>query len=112
MQITSQIDGPVTVLTIAGRIDSRTMTSLEQAAATVVDGGGSRVVLDMGAVDYVSSAGLRAILIAAKKAKAAGGGLALFGVQPGVSEVFETSGFGDVVPIVPTHADARRILTA
>ena len=110
MEITSEADGLVTVLKIAGSLNSGTVHGLEDAAITVIDGGSHRVILDMQAVDYVSSAGLRVILVAAKKAKAAGGGIALFGLQPAVDEVFRTCGFGALVPLAASDADARQIL--
>ena len=112
MEITSRADGLVTVLSISGRIDFATSGDLEQAACAVIAGGSPRVVLDMRGVEYVSSAGLRAILVAARAAKSAGGGIALFGFQPGVHEVFSTSGFGKIVPISESDAAARRLLNA
>ncbi len=112
MEITSQADGLVTIVRISGRIDFATSESLEQVVCAIIAGGRPRVILDMRGVEYISSAGLRAILIAARKAKSAGGGIAIFGLQPGVDEVFTTSGFGKVVPLVPSDAAARQILNA
>ena len=77
---------------------------------TAIDGGSQRVIFDMRQVSYVSSAGLRAILIAAKKAKSAGGGVAVFGLQAGVEEIFATSGFDKIVPIAASDAQAREKL--
>ena len=70
------------------------------------------MVFDMRNVGYVSSAGLRAILMAAKKANAAGGGVAVYGLQGGVEEVFTVAGFGKIVPIVASDAQAREKLGA
>jgi len=58
-------------------------------------------------VTYISSAGLRVIVLSAKQAKAANGGFAVFGLQPAVSEVFEVAGFRTIIPIVSSEADAR-----
>ena len=112
MKIASQADGLVTVLSISGRIDFTTSDDLERAACAVIAGGSPRVIFDMRGVDYVSSAGLRAILIAARAAKSAGGGVAIACLQPAVEEVFATSGFGKIVPISENSAAARRLLNA
>lgn len=107
MEITSRIDGDLSVLRIEGRIDAATSANVEHAVNAAIGGGIKRLVFDMGAVAYVSSAGLRAILLAAKNAKAAGGGIAVCGLQPSVEEVFTVSGFGKIIPIAASEADAR-----
>jgi anti-anti-sigma factor len=112
VKITSQADGSVTFVRIDGRIDFATSESLERSAVAVIEGGSPRVVLDMRGVDYISSAGLRAILMVVRKAKSAGGGVAVFGLQPGVDDVFTTAGFGKVVPIATSDAAARQMLSA
>jgi len=112
MEITSSIDGDVAVLRIVGRIDFATSESVEHAVNGAIEQGGRRVIFDMREVAYISSAGLRAILIAAKKPKSAGGGVAVYGLQAGVEEVFTTSGFGKIVPIAATDAQAREKLNA
>ncbi|MBO0801379.1 MAG: STAS domain-containing protein [Blastocatellia bacterium] len=112
MEITSKVDGSLIQFQVAGRIDASTSPNLEHAVNAAIDGGGQRVIFDMSKVDYISSAGLRAILLAAKKAKAAGGGAAVFGLQAGVEEVFTVAGFGKIVPIATSDADARQKLGA
>jgi len=112
MDITSRIDGDLTLLDVVGRIDAATSPQLEQAVNTAVAGGIHNVIFDMRQVSYVSSAGLRAILLAAKKAKSAGGGVAIFGLQPSVAEVFTVSGFGKIIPIAATDVEAREKLRA
>lgn len=107
MEITKKEDGDLVVFQLAGSIDTATSPSLEGAVNTAVGGGTKRLIFDMNAVSYVSSAGLRVILLAAKKANAAGGGIAVFGLQAGVQEVFSVSGFGRIVPIVAHEAEAR-----
>ena len=59
-------------------------------------------VIDLAGVDYVSSAGLRVILLAGKRLKAGGGRLALAGLRDNVREVFEMSGFLTLFPVLPT----------
>jgi anti-anti-sigma factor len=112
MEITSRIDGDLIQFHVVGRIDASTSGNVEQAVNTAIGAGSQRVIFDMREVDYISSAGLRAILVAAKKAKAAGGGVAVFGLQAGVAEVFTVAGFGKIIPIVASDAEAREKLRA
>ena len=54
-------------------------------------------MLDLGRLDYISSAGLRVVLIAAKRLKSVGGALVLCTLNPSVREVFEISGFASIL---------------
>lgn len=112
MEITSGIDGDLVRFQVSGSIDASTSSNVENAVNMAVAGGSKRLIFDMRQVSYISSAGLRAILMAAKKAKAAGGGAAVFGLQPSVAEVFTVSGFGRIVPIASSEAEAREKLQA
>jgi anti-anti-sigma factor len=68
--------------------------------------GQDHVVLDLAAVDYVSSAGLRVFMLAARQAKAQQGYLALVEVQPLVQEILEISKFTLILKILPSVRDA------
>ena len=98
--------GEIRVLAPQGRIDSTTSSTLETAALDVVNNGTTRLVVDLSDVDYISSAGLRVILLAGKKAKAAGGALVLAGLQPTIRDVFEISGFLRLFDVTETRAEA------
>ncbi|MDX2080349.1 MAG: STAS domain-containing protein [Terrimicrobiaceae bacterium] len=100
----SQTDDPA-IWTLSGRLDNSTCAEIDQKAAELARGG--TVVLDMSGVDYVSSAGLRAILQLLKRFQSAGGRLHLAALQPPVREIFEISGFKSIVPIFPSVADAK-----
>jgi anti-anti-sigma factor len=63
-------------------------------------------------VTYISSAGVRVIVLTARHAKAANGGLAVFGVQPAISEVFEIAGLRNIIPIASDETEARSKLGA
>ena len=89
------------VLAPAGRIDMATADQLrERLIPMVTDAGrsGEGVVLDFSGVDYISSAGLRVLMLAAKEAKASGGRIAVAALQPLVSEIFQISRFDKVLP--------------
>jgi anti-anti-sigma factor len=110
MEISSTTDGDLVQFRVTGSIDAATSSNVESAVNNAIVGGSRRAIFDMRGVSYVSSAGLRAILLAAKKAKAAGGGVAVFGLQAGVEEVFTVAGFGKIVPIASSDAEAREKL--
>jgi anti-anti-sigma factor len=112
MDITSSLDGGVTVFSIVGRIDFAASKDVEHAVSAAIQRGSQRIVFDMQQVGYISSAGLRAILMAAKQANSVGGGVAVFGLQADVEEVFTAAGFGKIVPIASSGTHAREILDA
>ena len=65
-----------------------------------------QLVLDFAALDYISSAGLRLVLVLAKRLKQAGGKLVIYGMQPHVREVFDISGFLAILNVTGTRAEA------
>jgi anti-anti-sigma factor len=112
MDITSETDGDLVQFHLAGHMDTTTSHSVTQAVNAAMAAGGRRVVFDMRDVSYVSSAGLRVILVAAKQARAVGGGAAVFGLQPRVEKIFSVSGFDKVVPVAISVEEARERLPA
>ena len=112
MDQSTRADGQVVVHRISGRIDTSTSPSVEAAIKAKLAEGSARILLDMQEVTYVSSAGLRVVLLVAKQAKASNGSLALFGLQPSVREVFDISGFGKIIPIAASEAEARAVIGA
>jgi len=97
------------VLSPSGRIDHATAEAFKTALAPHVArcaAGHDRLVLDFGAVDYISSAGLRVLMLAAKQAKAQGGVLAVAALQPIVLEIFEISRFTLVLKVFTTVDEA------
>jgi anti-anti-sigma factor len=99
----------VVVLAPVGRVDQATAEELKTALAPHLARcapGQDHLVLDLAGVDYVSSAGLRVLMLAAKQAKAQGGFLALAAVQPLVQEVLEISKFTLVLRTLPSVRDA------
>jgi anti-anti-sigma factor len=107
LEIKSEVTNGITVCRLTGKIDGLTGPALESSAASAINEGNSRLIFDMRQVTYVSSAGLRSILLTAKRAEAAEGGLAIFGLQSAVNKVFEITGLHDLIPIVSDENQAR-----
>lgn len=101
MKITDERRGDVLVIRPEGRIDTNTSDELERALTGRIDGGARRLVLDMSGTDYISSAGLRVLLLAAKKLRGAAGQLVLGGMNPSVRQIFELAGFVSIFTIEP-----------
>lgn len=99
MQITEIVAGTAVVVALDGRLDTASAGAVEARLLALLERGA--VVADLGAVRYVSSAGLRVLLKAAKAARAAGRGFVLCGLQPSVRDVFEMSGFDRVIAAYP-----------
>lgn len=99
MNIETRQEGTVTVVAASGRIDAMTAPACEASLAGLIDEGHVCMALDLGALEYISSAGLRVILASAKSLKGKGGRLVLANAQGAVKEVIEISGFGSVFSI-------------
>lgn len=101
--------GSTTVVIPEGRLDFGTAPAFEKQLQDVLGGTGTRpaaVLIDCAALDYVSSAGLRAILLAARGSQKAGIAFALCALTPAVHEVFELSGFSRIIAVHPDRAAA------
>ena len=85
------------VLKVSGRLDTTTAPSLETAVAEAV-ASCECLVLDFAGLEYISSAGLRVIL-KAQKILAAKGGMKLLHVNETIMEIFEITGFSDILTI-------------
>ena len=100
------------VLRVMGRLDSATSPVLEKALLALLVEPGARVLVDFAALGYVSSAGLRVVLMAAKQARQIKGKLILCSLQPHVGEVFEMSGFARIIEIAASEPEGRERLKA
>lgn len=98
------------VISPVGRIDAATAPSLENELSGSIDKGDREIVVDLSSVEYISSAGLRALLAALKRVKALGGNLVLCSLHPYVKEVFDMTGFSRIFTICNSKEDAIRSL--
>lgn len=97
MNIVKQAEGSKLTVALEGRLDTVTAPQLEGELRTAVDGV-NELVFDMSALDYVSSAGLR-VLLSAQKVMNRQGSMVIRGVKPEIMEIFEVTGFVDILNI-------------
>lgn len=97
MTINIEKNNGVTVFKLDGRLDTTTAPELEKAINNEGDALKS-LVLDFNGVDYISSAGLRVLLTAQKKMNVQGS-MELVGVNDAVMDIFEMTGFADILVI-------------
>ena len=97
MTIDKNINGEVVTLVVTGRLDTQTAPDLEKEVDSVV-ADTKELIFDMTGLEYVSSAGLRVIL-KAQKLMNAKGSMKLTGVNDSIMEVFDITGFLDILTI-------------
>ncbi len=110
MKVLCETRGPLTLVTPEGRLDFGAAATFQQRLEEVIAAAATAptsVIIDCARLDYVSSAGLRVFLLAARAAKRAGVSFALCALKPAVREVFDLSGFSRVIPV---HADLATAL--
>jgi anti-anti-sigma factor len=93
---------------LAGRLDSKTSAAVGETLTQLIESGDSKIVLDCGALEYVSSAGLRILHVAARAMRAKQGKLVIAALREDVRQVFEIAGFTTTFAIYRVVADAAR----
>ena len=97
MKITKKQDGTQLTIALEGRLDTTTAPELEKELKDSL-GGATELTLDFSKLDYISSAGLR-VLLQAHKTMAGKGGMNVTNVNEIVGEVFDVTGFADILTI-------------
>jgi len=92
-------EGGVTIVKLAGRMDIVGASAADMQFA-VLAGAKKKVVVDMAAVEFLASLGMRTLVMAAKSMSSKGGRLVLLDPQPNVEKVLTSSGVDTVIPIV------------
>jgi anti-sigma B factor antagonist len=106
MEITTQDFKRVAVMSVTGRVDSATAPELESQLRALVDAGKIHIVLDLKNVEYMSSAGLRAMVSTLKAVKRVNGDLRLANPSARVEEVLHLAGLTSIFTMFPTQEAA------
>ncbi|PLX85036.1 MAG: anti-sigma factor antagonist [Desulfuromonas sp.] len=87
----------VTIFTPGQRVDANNSADIEKTIFENVGNGGGKVIIDLSQVDYMSSAGLRVLLVTAKHMTQGGGRLGLCHLNAHVKEIIEVTGFVGII---------------
>lgn len=109
MEVKIDRENETLIASVAGRIDGVTAREFEDKIKSAIKEDDGTVIIDMDAVSYVSSAGLRAILLIAKELQRRDAKFALCSLADPIYEIFSISGFNKIIKI---HASRAEALTA
>ena len=114
MKLSAQTYADAVVIVAAGRLDHDHCDGFLSALQPYMEGAGpgGRLVLDLSGLEYVSSAGLRCFMLAARQAGDRGGRIVLACLRPVVAEIFHISRFDMLFPTFPSVRDALAALSA
>jgi anti-anti-sigma factor len=90
-----------TVVEVDGRIDTVTADEFNSRLTEITGNQPVKLILDCTKLNYISSSGLRVFLMAQKRANAAGGSMKLCNLQPSIREIFDISGFSNILKLFP-----------
>ncbi len=110
MEINATMQNGICVLDLTGRMDATTVSSFEEACKAELEKGNLKIIVNMKNLEYISSAGLRGILIMEKTSKAMKASIVFCHLQSMVSEVFKISGFNSILQVVASFDEAVNIL--
>jgi anti-anti-sigma factor len=106
MELVTEKQGGVVLFKLKGRLDALTAPEFEQKCLQWLDAGESWFAVDLGELEYISSAGIRSILFIAKQLKAREGGLVFSRISGMVEKVFNIAGIYDMFPMYDSLDDA------
>lgn len=108
MKISEENRGSFIVLDVEGHLNAITCNELEKRLNTLIDEGEKQFLLNFSGLDYISSAGLRVLLVAIKKLKTCNGQIVLASLKGPVRKVFDAAGFSALFHMFDTREDAMR----
>ncbi len=111
MEMKSTKEGEVLVFEPEGRIDGTNARDVESAFLDKVRGGETAILIDFSEVEFISSAGLRVLLMVAKEVKARSGRIELCSMRDYLKEVFEVSGFNAIFQIHAARSEGIESLS-
>jgi anti-anti-sigma factor len=110
MEINYILHGDIIQINLDGHLDATTSIKADSEFTRMIDEGNTKLLVELSKLDYISSAGLRVLLVAAKQLQQKGGKIVLCSMTTGVKEVFEISGFSSIFKIFPTVEEALEFM--
>ena len=109
MEINEQETGQCVIIGIKGRLDTTNYSMLEKKLIELIDSNHNKILIDCSNMDYISSSGLRILLMALKKITLMKGKFVLCSLQENIREIFEISGFTSIFEIYLSKEDAFKV---
>ncbi len=106
MQMSVKTANEVKVLAFEGSLDTQTSPNVQAQLTQLIEGGDKKILVNFEKLQYISSAGLRVLLAAAKQLKTTDGELRICSLNEVVKEVFDISGFDRILPISASESEA------
>ena len=106
MEITVTDAGEVKVVRIEGKLDTQTSADAQAQLTQLIDQGATKLVVNFEKLDYISSAGLRVFLLAAKRMGNANGRMILCSLKDAVKQVFDIAGFSSFLTLAGSTEEA------
>ncbi len=106
MQISVKTTNEVKILAFEGKLDTGTSPDAQQQLTRLIEAGGNRFLVNFEKLDYISPAGLRVLLTAAKQLKGNGSELRICSLNEVVAEVFDISGFTTIFKVFGSESEA------
>jgi anti-anti-sigma factor len=97
-------------LKIIGRLDAESSILAEEKVRDILDGGNTRILFEFSDLEYISSAGLRVILMTIKELRTKDGKVVLCSLNEYVQEVFDVSNFASIIPITASSEEGLELL--
>lgn len=99
MELTSEHKGPVLMISVSGRIDGVNAREFESSMSDIITSDDKAVVLNLAGLSYISSAGLRSILITAKNLSTNNAKFSLCAIPSNIMEIVKVAGFDRIIDI-------------
>jgi anti-anti-sigma factor len=111
MEITQKEENGIVSIAIAGRLDADSSPEAEKVVKEALEGQTTSVLFNLSGLEYLSSAGLRVLLSAAKEMRRREGKIVLCCLNEFVKEIFEVSGFQSLIPIADSVESGIEVLS-
>ena len=106
MEITEERRADVLILRVIGKLDAATSKALEDKILPVIAAGQERLVVELSQLEYISSAGLRVFILAAKRMEESKGKMILSSLKDSVKQVFDIAGFSSFLCLAGSTEEA------
>ena len=111
MEIIQKEENGIVSIAIKGRLDADSSPEAEKVVKDAIKDQTTRILFNLASLEYLSSAGLRVLLGAAKEMRRRDGKIVLCALNEFVKEIFEVSGFQSLIPITDTVESGTEVLS-